>query len=130
MCCTTYKIALSYDKICRTLQKQFNKNIMEIKLDKSHYGCNLIIEADNVKIVEDIEKRTYSRDDNGKLNEIFPERDIEDSALKMFSQVLEDMIYYRKSEFDSSSLIDQLFGKLPIVEREKLLSNLNRDYAE
>ena len=103
---------------------------MEIKLDKSHYGCNLIIEADNVKIVEDIEKRTYSRDDNGKLNEIFPERDIEDSALKMVSQVLEDMIYYRKSEFDSCNLIDQLFGKLPILEREKLLSNLNRDYVE
>ena len=69
---------------------------MEIKLDKSHYGCNLIIEADNVKIVEDIEKRTYSKDENGKTN-YNPERDIKDSALKMFSQVLEDMIYYRKS---------------------------------
>lgn len=102
---------------------------MEIKLDKSHYCCNLIIEADNVKIVEDIEKRTYSKDENGKTN-YNPERDIEDSALKMFSQVLEDIIYYRKSEFDSSSLIEQLFEKLPIVEREKLLSNLNRDYAE
>ena len=103
---------------------------MEIKLDKSHYGCNLIIEADNVKIVEDIEKRTYSRDDNGKLNEIFPERDIEDSALKMVSQVLEDMIYYRKSEFDSCNLIEQLIEKLPTDKCKKILSILNRDYAE
>jgi len=102
---------------------------MEIKLDKSHYGCNIIVEADNVKIVEDIEKRTYLKDENGKSN-FFPERDIEDSALKTFSQVLEDMIYYRKSEFDSSSLIEQLFEKLPIVEREKMISKLNRDYAE
>ena len=42
--------------------------------------------------------------------------------------VLDDMIYYREAEFDSSSLIERLFEKLPQEAANKLLVKLKRDY--
>jgi hypothetical protein len=38
------------------------------------------------------------------------------------------MIYYREAEFDSSSLIERLFEKLPQEVANKLLVKLKRDY--
>jgi len=43
--------------------------------------------------------------------------------------VLEDIIYYREREFDSSNLIEKLFEKLPQEPAGKLLVKLNRYYA-
>ena len=101
---------------------------MKIQIDKSHYACNLVIEADNVKIVEDIEKRTYTKDEHGK-SIFFPERDIEDWALNDISTVLADMIYYRKADFDSSELIKSLFEKLPSQKSEELSDFLFKSYS-
>ena len=101
---------------------------MEISLKRNH-GFYLVVKADNVNIEEDIEKRVYSKDENGKTI-LPPKSDIDSSFISMFADTLSDIIYYRKEEFDSSSLIEQLFEKLPIVEREKMLFKLNRDYSE
>ena len=101
---------------------------MEISLKRNH-GFYLVVKADNVNIEEDIEKRVYSKDENGKTI-IPPKSDIDTSFISMFSDFLSDVIYYRKEEFDSTYLIEQLFEKMPISEREKILAKLNRDYAE
>ena len=39
------------------------------------------------------------------------------------------MIYYREADFDSSSLIERLFEKLPTEVANNLLVKLNRDYG-
>ena len=98
---------------------------MEIKLQTNHYGFNLIIEADNVKINEDIESREYQKDADGKLDfNKAPNRDIKTEALEQFSTLLGDMIYCRKAEFESSDLMELLFDKLPIASREKIVNKL------
>ena len=101
---------------------------MELSLKRNH-GFYFIIKADNVNIEEDIEKRIYSKDENGKTI-LPPKSDIDSTFISSLSDVLSDIIYYRKEEFDSSSLIEQLFEKLPIVEREKIILKLNKDYIE
>ena len=53
---------------------------------------------------------------------------IKTDALEQFVNVLEDMIYYREAEFDSSNLIERLFEKLPQESANKLLVKLKRDY--
>jgi len=101
---------------------------MEITLRKN-YGYELIFEAENVKITEDIEDRIYPKDDLGKsIITISPKRDIKTEVLEQFTSVLDDMIYYRESEFDSSSLIERLFEKLPQEAVDKLLPKLKLDY--
>lgn len=98
---------------------------MEIKLQTNYYGYNLIIEADNVKINEDIESREYPKDENGKtIINLNPNRDIKTEALEQISTLLSDMIYYRKAEFESSDLIELLFEKLPEDSREKIVNKL------
>ena len=103
---------------------------MEIKLDASHYGYHIIIEAENVKITEDIESRTYHKTEKGMTDWMrAPERDITDEALNQFTQLLEDIIYYRKKDYDSSSLIENLFSKLPQQVANELYVKLNK-YVE
>lgn len=97
---------------------------MNISL-KANHGYDLIIEAENVRISEDIESREYPKDENGKtIINLHPKRDIKTEALERFVSVLDDMIYYRKAEYDSSGLIERLFEKLPQEVAEKLLDKL------
>ena len=102
---------------------------MEIEL-KRNYCFELIFKAENVKVSEDIEERVYPKNEAGKpdFNKP-PKRDICDNAVEQFVNVLEDIIYYREKEFDSSSLIERLFEKLPQESANKLLVKLNRDYS-
>ena len=96
---------------------------------KRNYGFELIFEAENVKVTEDIEERIYSKTEDGKTDyKIPPKRDIQTNAIEQFVSVLEDMIYYREAEFDSSSLIESLFEKLPQDTASKLLVKLKRNY--
>lgn len=101
---------------------------MEIKL-KSNYGFYLIIKADNVNIEEDIETREYQKGEDGKANySLAPNRDISTESIDMMTGVLEDMIYYRKKDYDSSELIKSLFLRLPQGAAEKLASYLHSEY--
>ena len=103
---------------------------MNITLKRNH-GYELIFEADNIRVVEDIEERTYEKDENGKLIiNLNPKRDIKTDAIEQFVTVLDDMIYYRKAEFDSSDLIENLFEKLPSDKVQSLLTKLHNAYAE
>lgn len=107
---------------------------MNIKVGARNYGCYLIIEADNVRIEEDIETREYPKDENGKT--VFDrgcKRDVDTDALDQIASVLSDMIYYRKSAYDSSELIAQLFDKLPAEVGARLYEGLEgkyRSYAD
>ena len=99
---------------------------MEINLNTSNYGYDLVITADNVKIVEDVETRTYLKNESGKS---YVEKDVSEESLQQISQVLGDMVYCRKADFDSSDLIKQLFEKLPQETAEKLVESLHKDFA-
>ncbi len=97
---------------------------MEIQFKKG--SCfELIVEADNVKIVEDVTCRKSSKSETGKL---LIEKDVETSALEQIVEILDDMIYYREEEFDSSFLIKNLFEKLPQNSASELLVYLNETY--
>lgn len=101
---------------------------MQITL-KRNYGFELIFEAENVKIVEDIEDRIYPKDENGKaIVNMNPKRDVKTDAIEQFVSVLDDMIHYREAKFDSSNLIENLFDKLPEEERQQLLKKLVKYY--
>jgi hypothetical protein len=100
---------------------------MKITL-KKNYGYELIFEAENVKVTEDIESREYPKDKNGNTILVPPKRDIKTDVLNQFANVLEDMIYYREAEFDSSNLIERLFEKLPSDLAIKLSEKIKRDY--
>jgi hypothetical protein len=101
---------------------------MEISV-KRNYGYYLVFKAENVNVEEDIEERIYPKLENGK-NDFSkpPKRDINTDVIEQIVRVLDDLIDYREREFDSSSLIERLFEKLPDDSIQKLLSKLNRDY--
>lgn len=101
---------------------------MEISL-KRNYGFYLVIKADNVNIIEDIEERIYSKTEDGEVDwNIAPKRDINTEILNQITNLLDDLIYYRESDYDSSNLIERLFEKLPDKDCEQLLKKLNKFY--
>ena len=100
---------------------------MKITL-KKHHGFDLVFEADNVKVTEDIESREYQTDENGKTLLYGIKRDIKTEVIEQFVNFLDDMIYYREAEFDSTNLIERLFEKLPQDKAHLLSAKLKRDY--
>ncbi len=100
---------------------------MEISL-KRNYGFELIFKAENVNVCEDIEERIYGKTEDGKTDCKNVKRDVKTDVIEQFVSVLDDMIYYREAEFDSSDLIERLFEKLPQDVCDKLLVKLKRDY--
>ncbi|HMT77896.1 MAG TPA: hypothetical protein PKA44_09305 [Saprospiraceae bacterium] len=102
---------------------------MKIELKRNH-GYYLIIEADNVKIQEDIETREYPKDENGKtIINLNPKRDICTNALDQIARLLDDMIEYREADYDSSELIKRLFSKLPSEVAMELSGRITADYT-
>lgn len=102
---------------------------MEITL-KRNYGYELIFDADNVRVTEDIEERIYQKKEDGKIDfSKPPKRDVKTGVIENFVSVLDDMIYYRESDFDSSRLIERLFEKLPQEVVQGLLKKLNNEYG-
>jgi hypothetical protein len=100
---------------------------MNIKFKKKH-GYELIFELQNVRVTEDIEERFYGKTGDGKTDYRNVKRDVKTDAIEQFINVLDDMVYYRQAELDSSSLIERLFEKLPEAIQNKLLAKLKRDY--
>lgn len=102
---------------------------MEITL-KRNYGFELIFVDENVRVTEDIEERIYPKLESGKPDfTAHPTRDVKTEALEKFTSVLEDMIYYREADFDSSNLIERLFEKLPQQAACDLSLKLSADYG-
>lgn len=100
---------------------------MEILL-KRNYGFEIIFKAENVNVCEDIEDRIYGKTEDGKTDYNNVKRDVKTDVIEQFVSVLNDMIYYREAEFDSSDLIERLFEKLPQDVCDKLLVKLKRDF--
>jgi hypothetical protein len=102
---------------------------MEIQLKCNNYGYDFIVKAENVNLVEDVEERIYDKKEDGKLDTSKPPfRDINNDILEQLTRVLDDAIYYRKRDFDSSQLIEGLFQKLPESIRQEVLTKLNKEY--
>ena len=99
---------------------------MEIKLDASNHSYTIIVVDDNVKINLDAESREYFKTPDGKIDfDKRPKRDIDKNILEQFTILLDELIYYREAEFDSSNLIQNLFEKLPEDKKVLLLEQLN-----
>lgn len=104
---------------------------MKITLNKDHAGIDLIYEAENVKIIESIEKRTYEKKEDGSPDFRYsPHREVEDATLDQFSDLLVDLLYYRDTYYDGSILINALFTKLPDKEVGGLLYRLRLMYDQ
>lgn len=103
---------------------------MKMKITiKRNYGISLIYEAENILVDDDIEDRIYQKDENGKIDYSKPIlRDVNTDILDQYCNVLEDLIYYREREFDSTKLIEQLIEKLPEKSVNDLLIKLNKNY--
>ena len=103
---------------------------MEITLKASYAGYDIIFKSENVIVTEDIEERIYPVSEDGKVDyKSRPLRDISDNALNQFVALLDDIIYYRKRDFNSSDLIEKLFEKLPEDSANKLFAKLKNDYV-
>lgn len=102
---------------------------MEISI-KNKFGAYLVIKADNVVIEEDIEKRIYQKDVSGKMILTGATTDIDENWISTFEKVLDDMIEYRKADYDSSNLIKRLFEKIPDDKVNDLLTYLQKSYGE
>ena len=102
---------------------------MEISI-KNKFGAYLVIKADNVVIEEDIEKRVYQTDLNGKMILTGATTDIDEYWISVFERILDDMIEYRKADYDSSELIKRLFEKLPEDKANDFLAYLQKHYGE
>lgn len=82
-------------------------------------------------VEEDIEERIYSQTEDGKTDySIPPKRDVNIEILDQFSMIMEDLIYYRVENYNSTCLIEKLFEKLPDDLAQKLISKLNEEYLE
>jgi len=104
---------------------------MKITVDNKYFGTNVIVEAENVKIEDDISETIYGKKDDGKPD--FTRRlgkDITNEAMKQFVALMDDIIYYREADYDTTDLITKLFEKLPDNKQQELLKTLMRDYLE
>jgi len=103
---------------------------MEITLN-THYGYTIEINAENVHLSEDIEKRVYPKTEDGKIDKTKRvERDIHDDSMDQIKRLLCDMAYWRKAEYDSSDLIEYLFKKLPEDKAIALIGVLVEQYGQ
>lgn len=104
---------------------------MNITFEQKYYGAILRVTADNVDIQEDISVTIYGKKEDGTTD--YSNRIGKELEVKVVNDVvlvLEDMIYYSDSEYDSSRLIEYLFEKLPQDKLNELMIKLNKDYNE
>lgn len=103
---------------------------MKIKFEPSTYSYEIIVEAENARIVGDVQERTFPHTTKeGEVDYLRPRRTISDTSMKMITDLLEQMIDLREEEFNSSDLIFSLIEKLSEEDREKLFKKL-KDYYE
>jgi hypothetical protein len=100
---------------------------MEIAIERN-YNTYLIFKAENVNVEEDIESRVYGKTEDGRTDYRNATRDIKTDVIEQFVSILDDMIYYREADFDSSGLIERLFEKLPQDVCDKLIIKLKNNY--
>lgn len=100
---------------------------MQIEV-KRRFGTTIIVTDLNVRIEQDAETRIYGKKPDGTVDYSNRTDDIDMQWLSMFDNVLAELIYYRKGDYDSSSLILSLFEKLPKEKNTELLKKLNELY--
>lgn len=104
---------------------------MDIQLKTSYGSCEIHLTAENVKICESISEYRYEKKPDGKPD--YTKRlseDITDSNMDVFTRLLDDIVYYRKQDYDSSGLIEGLFRRLPEQKVRELLEKLNKEYSD
>jgi len=105
---------------------------MEIQIKGSgFYGTEIHYKAENVHVTEGVYETIYGTDENGKTD--YSRRlgsDIIKDVLDKFCNITEDLIYYRKSEYDSFTLVQQLLNKLPEKQKKEIYNQLKEEFDE
>lgn len=104
---------------------------MEIEIKNNSVSIYLIVKADNVDMQEDITEGLYEKLENGKND--FSKRigkDISDESMDRIVSMTEDLVHYRQRDYDTSSLINYCFDKLPNDVRTELLKSLCEKYLD
>jgi len=102
---------------------------MEIRIKSTYGSTYVLVDAENVKIEDCISESEYALKEDGKKD--FSKRlgdDITDSDMQIFCSLLDDIVYYRRKPFDTSSLIQSLFDKLPEEKKSGVLKYIESAY--
>lgn len=91
---------------------------MEIEFKRSDYYTYLIYTDVNVRVEDQVST-------GGPL-----ENEIATNTIDKFVGVLDDLIYFRQKEYDSTNIISNLFDKLPEEKQQTLLKKFNEDYGD
>lgn len=92
------------------------------------YGTEVHYTADNVHVREEVYETFYGKDEEGKLKNLG--RDVSDEILDKFCSITEGLIYYRKKDFDSVFLVEQLLYKMPAKEKLEIYNQLKEEFDE
>jgi hypothetical protein len=101
---------------------------MKIEIS-SRCGYEITYSTENVKATEDAESREYARKEDGNIDFTKnPKRDVSTDVISKFARITEDLIYYRDAPYDSQTLIECLFEKLPEQVAAELSVSLKKQY--
>ncbi|MCB9019229.1 MAG: hypothetical protein H6546_02765 [Chitinophagales bacterium] len=101
---------------------------MEISFNNSYYSKDVKLSHGDTDITIDVGEREWEMMEDGEMKCIM--RDVSDEAMEKFTQMMAEMVYSRKREFDSSDLIETLFEKLPTDKAVELAARLKEQYYE
>ena len=102
---------------------------MDLSLRRVGKYTEMTLISDNVKIVEDLSVVEYAIDEDGKKD--FSKRlgvDVSDENMEKFTSFLDELFCYRDKDFDSTGLIENMFGKLPLEKAQSLLEKLKLEF--
>jgi|SRR5690606_13308275 len=103
---------------------------MEITLDSRYNAYTIKVESGDAVITSDVTHIEFIREEeNGKAVRTTHYREPNNEIINNLQSVLEDLVYNRVNDVDSSYLIGVLFSKLPQDKVQDLLNTLNEDYG-
>jgi hypothetical protein len=99
--------------------------MIRVKRHSNYYGTIVEIEDGNTSIDIDISKTQFEKNDKGEYVRV--DLDIDDNYLNEIISFTEDVVRYRKAEFDGSALIEYLVDKLPSDMLNEILNYVSTE---
>lgn len=100
---------------------------------KTNYGISIAVDdaGEGVSIEEDIEVRNYGILPDGKVDwRSRKQSDISDSSMNKIVRLLDDMVDYRITPYNSKDLVVKLFDKLPFEVIRDTITELTEIYND
>jgi hypothetical protein len=96
--------------------------MMNIEFKGSRMYSEIIVTDDNVRIEEVVSESVIIETNDFKTSDITTE------SLDKFSELLDEMLYYREREYFNESLTKELFNKMPQEKAIELIKELADEY--